>query len=223
MSCINQKHTYKIGDTYGILKLIELYRNKNENNRLYAKVECTKCHKIRCFRASQLFGCKCTSCMCQSKNGCDNNHKLYSVYYNMLDRCSNKNCHAYKNYGGRGITICDEWKYKNGYNNFYEWALKNGYKDGLSIDRIDNDGNYEPANCQWITKYENLAKANKINKRRHNNKGLKYYAVSPNNEYYEFEFASEFAREHNLRAGTIRKAANNKKKLKNGWKFGFVE
>jgi hypothetical protein len=55
----------------------------------------------------------------------------------------------YHRYGGRGITICDEWK--DSFIKFYEWVVTNGYKEGLQIDRIDNDGNYEPGNCRFVT------------------------------------------------------------------------
>ena len=64
----------------------------------------------------------------------------------------------YKYYGGRGIKVCDEWT--KSYKAFRRWALLNGYRRGLSIDRIDRDGDYEPANCQWITVSENSRKAN---------------------------------------------------------------
>lgn len=77
--------------------------------------------------------------------------KLYMVWASMRSRCftvSNKN---YENYGGRGITVCKEW---DDFSVFREWALANGYKQGLSIDRIDNDGNYEPSNCRWATPHE---------------------------------------------------------------------
>lgn len=71
----------------------------------------------------------------------------------MRDRCYNERCKSYGNYGGRGIRICDEWL--EDAESFVEWALKNGYEDGLSIDRIDNDGDYDPGNCRWVTAAEN--------------------------------------------------------------------
>ena len=70
----------------------------------------------------------------------------------MKSRCYNPNSCNYKNYGARGIKICDEWLGKDGYNNFKKWSLENGYKKELSLDKIDNNGNYSPNNCRWTTR-----------------------------------------------------------------------
>ena len=75
--------------------------------------------------------------------------KLYGVWNSVKTRSTNTNSKSYKDYGARGIRICEEWKESS---NFFEWALENGYKNGLEIDRIDVNGNYEPSNCRWVTR-----------------------------------------------------------------------
>lgn len=74
--------------------------------------------------------------------------KLYWVWSAMVQRCTNPNNKSYHNYGGRGIKVCDEWLGKS--ENFLEWARKNGYKEGLDLDRKDNDGDYCPENCRFV-------------------------------------------------------------------------
>ena len=78
---------------------------------------------------------------------------LFGVWETMRSRCNNPNREKYKDYGGRGIKVCKEWD--ESAESFCKWALDNGYKDGLQIDRIDNDGDYEPNNCRWVTPKQN--------------------------------------------------------------------
>lgn len=75
------------------------------------------------------------------------NTRLYRIWANMKYRCNNPKARKYKFYGGAGITVCKEWE--TSFSQFKEWALSHGYSDNLSIDRINNDGNYEPTNCRW--------------------------------------------------------------------------
>lgn len=81
------------------------------------------------------------------------NKRISRVYWNMKTRCYNPSSNKYHSYGARGIKVCDEWK--NSFKKFKEWALSNGYADNLTIDRINNDGNYEPSNCRWVTNKQN--------------------------------------------------------------------
>lgn len=80
--------------------------------------------------------------------------KLYYVWCGIRRRCNNPSVNGYERYGGRGITVCEEWA--ESFEAFMAWATANGYKEGLEIDRINNDGNYCPENCRWVTRYENM-------------------------------------------------------------------
>lgn len=84
-------------------------------------------------------------------------HRLYGIWRSMKFRCSNPGHKCFHRYGGRGVSVCEEWR--DSFFSFYTWAISNGYDSRLQIDRIDNDGNYCPENCQWITGPENVRKS----------------------------------------------------------------
>ncbi len=88
---------------------------------------------------------------------------LYQTWACMKKRCINPKNKYYHRYGGRGITVCKEWR--NDYLSFKNWAMDNGYQDNLTIDRIDNNRGYGPDNCQWITNRENIIKGNILNRK----------------------------------------------------------
>ena len=97
------------------------------------------------------------SCGCSYKN--PKTHGLrytreHNIWTGMKQRCLDKNSSNYKNYGGRGITICDEWR--DDFKVFYDWAHENGYSNELTIDRVDNDMGYFPENCRWVTYKEQI-------------------------------------------------------------------
>lgn len=104
------------------------------------------------------------SCGCITKKHGMFGTRIYNVWHTMKERCYVPSQSSYKNYGGRGIKVCDEWK--DNFKEFYNWAI-NGWKKGLTLDRINNDDDYKPDNCRWVDRVE---QANN----RHTNYLIKY-------------------------------------------------
>lgn len=95
---------------------------------------------------------KSCGCLASIKKQDEATLRMKKIYRGMRSRCYNHKVGGYKYYGGRGITVCDEWL--NDFQAFYDWSVTNGYNNNLTLDRIDNDGNYEPSNCRWVTMLE---------------------------------------------------------------------
>lgn len=152
------------GKSFGRLTVIE--RGENDSHGTARWVCQCLCGNIKLIRGDKLRNGEVVSCGCYQsecrisderkrkisqskiKHGISNT-KLYYVYNNMVRRCYDLNNAKYKNYGKRGISVCDEWL--NDKNTFFDWALSNGYSVGLTLDRIDVNGNYCPSNCRWVS------------------------------------------------------------------------
>lgn len=153
MERIPANYTDLTGETFGYLTVLQRMGNDKNGSALWL-CQCV-CGNTTIVRTAVLRNGHTTSCGCMQKQANllhgQYETRLYSSWECMKSRCNNPNNIGYNNYGGRGITVCDEW---NEFINFQDWALNNGYQEGLTIDRIDVDGNYEPENCRWSTKIE---------------------------------------------------------------------
>jgi len=179
---IEYKRGQKVGNCTFIIDPIS--RNKIR----HAIFECPKCNRyfnarISAVKCGNTSTCGCTKVRGAVKHGMSK-HILYPTWCSIIARCYNSNSRIYKYYGGRNISMCDEWK--NNPISFFNYVklLDNYRRDGYSIDRINNDGNYEPGNLRWATQREQMLNS------RHNCKGVfrtghRYYSrIRVNNIIY---------------------------------------
>lgn len=212
-----------IGRKFGRLTILETFK---KNNRRYCKCICD-CGNYTEVSLSNILYNSTKSCGClqretskeaNTKHGY-NKHKLYQIWSSMVKRCENKKNKAYKNYGERGIKICDEWR-KNP-EVFIKWGLSKNWNDDMTIDRIDVNGNYCPENCRFSDRHiqsvnQNIRKDNcsgykgvkwnKINKKWQsyiNVNGKHFYLGEFINKNDAVNARNKFIKENNLKEYAI--------------------
>lgn len=145
------------GERYHSLKVVRFDHIKDGKSYWLCKCDCGKftIQSSNNLRRSRVKSCGCKRydkfIKMNTKHG-KHGTRIYNIWKGIKTRCLNPNHGDYKNYGGRGITICSEWMHN--FQEFYDWSMAHGYSDNLTIDRINVNGNYEPSNCRWVTMKE---------------------------------------------------------------------
>lgn len=214
------------GKKIGRLTVLKLSDNEPQNGKIKWVCKC-ECGNIIEVFSSNLIREHTKSCGCLSKEKASKrmkisnpqykhgkvNTRIYNIWSSMKKRCYLKTHMHYKNYGGRGIKVCKEWK--DDFMSFYNWAMNNGYKEGLTIDRIDSDKDYCPENCRWMTYKE-----------QQNNKRNNRIIIYKNKEYTISQLANEKNIKYDILLYRINKGWNledavSLPKMKGGQKYAY--
>lgn len=209
-----------INQRFGRLQVFsECARRKDKSVVWLCLCECGSLTEVSTnhLRMSRVLSCGClaadNSRKVITKHGMSDT-PVHKVWKNMKQRCYNTKCDKYEDYGGRGISVCDEWL--NDSAAFIIWALDSGYSEELQINRVENNGNYEPNNCNFITRSENCN-----NKRpyKNNSSGYRRVALDSKKESYEALVTYRGRRHYLGRYRTSREAAvvGDKFIIKNEW------
>lgn len=211
-----KKFQVEIGKRYARLIVLEELPIKSGQVMVRCVCDCgnEKVSRFGSIRAGEIKSCGCLQKemggLLNKTHGKSNSSRLYTIWKNMRQRCNNPNADKGKRYGNRGISICKGW---DSFVTFEEWAIDNRYQEHLTIDRINNDGNYEPSNCRWATQFEQLDNTS-------TNRNFK--AIAPSGKVYFAHNQAEFARTHVLQAQNINKVLGGHHSIHKGWYFEYV-